>query len=305
VAGQSVQLTDTSTGSVDSRQWSFGDGGTSAATNPTHTWLAAGSYTVTLTVTGPGGSDTAAHTFVVDSAGGVPPITEPGAHVAVVPAAAHAPGLESTRWVTDLELHNPSAAAASANLYFMASGADNRGAQGVSVTVPADGSLRLADVVGSTFGRSSAVGAILVGSATELIVASRTFNDSDDGTFGQMVPGVPAASALASGEHARLVLLTRNAAFRTNIGFANLTGFAVEVRLELHRGDGTSLGAARRSTLQPFSQAQITDVLGTDADVAWAEVWSDTAGARFVAYASVVDNASGDPVLVTPVRVAP
>jgi PKD repeat protein len=35
--------------------WSFGDGGTSTATNPAHTYAAAGSYTVTLTVTDGGG----------------------------------------------------------------------------------------------------------------------------------------------------------------------------------------------------------------------------------------------------------
>jgi len=35
---------------VVSRSWSFGDGSTSTATNPTHTYSAAGSYTVTLTV---------------------------------------------------------------------------------------------------------------------------------------------------------------------------------------------------------------------------------------------------------------
>ncbi len=305
VAGQPVQLTDTSAGTVDSRQWSFGDGGTSTASSPTHTWSAAGSFSVTLNVTGPGGSDAATHTVVVGPAGGAPPITDPGSHVAVVPAAAHAQGLENTTWVTDLELHNPSGAAASANLYFLAAGADNRSAQGVTVSVPANGSLRLEDVVGTTFGRTGAVGAVLVGSATDLIVASRTFNDAEDGTFGQMVPGVPEWAALSTGERARLVLLTRNAAFRTNIGFANFTDAALEVHVALHDGDGTALGAVRRYALQPFGQYQSTDIIAADADVAWAEVWSDTPGASYAAYASVVDNASGDPALVTPVRVAP
>src|SRR5439155_639692 len=38
-------------GSIASYSWTFGDGGTSTLQNPSHTYGAAGSYTVTLTVT--------------------------------------------------------------------------------------------------------------------------------------------------------------------------------------------------------------------------------------------------------------
>ncbi|MFM7217992.1 MAG: PKD domain-containing protein, partial [Bacteroidota bacterium] len=54
----SVNFTDASTGSISSHLWSFGDGGTSNLTSPSHTYTAAGTYTVSLTVSGPGGSDT-------------------------------------------------------------------------------------------------------------------------------------------------------------------------------------------------------------------------------------------------------
>ena len=37
--------------------WDFGDGAVSTETNPSHEYTTTGSYTVTLTVTGPGGSD--------------------------------------------------------------------------------------------------------------------------------------------------------------------------------------------------------------------------------------------------------
>ncbi len=53
-----VQFTDNSTGTITSRAWTFGDGGTSTGVNPSHTYLSAGTYTVSLNVTGPGGSDT-------------------------------------------------------------------------------------------------------------------------------------------------------------------------------------------------------------------------------------------------------
>jgi PKD repeat protein len=54
-----VQFTNQSTGDYDTCTWTFGDGGTSASCDdPTHTYAAKGVYTVALTVTGPGGTDT-------------------------------------------------------------------------------------------------------------------------------------------------------------------------------------------------------------------------------------------------------
>ena len=52
-----VNFTDQSTGEITGWAWTFGDGGTSDLQNPSHTYTSVGSYTVTLTVTGPSGSD--------------------------------------------------------------------------------------------------------------------------------------------------------------------------------------------------------------------------------------------------------
>ena len=53
-----VNFTDQSCGPITSWQWNFGDGATSNEQNPSHTYSKAGTHTVSLTVTGPGGSDT-------------------------------------------------------------------------------------------------------------------------------------------------------------------------------------------------------------------------------------------------------
>ena len=58
IAPITVSYTDTSTGNIASRLWSFGDGSTSTTQNPTHTYSVAGIYTVSLKVTGTGGSNT-------------------------------------------------------------------------------------------------------------------------------------------------------------------------------------------------------------------------------------------------------
>jgi PGF-pre-PGF domain-containing protein len=54
-----VTFTDESTGSPTQWLWLFGDGGTSTAQHPDHTFTAPGTYSVTLTATNPFGSDTA------------------------------------------------------------------------------------------------------------------------------------------------------------------------------------------------------------------------------------------------------
>lgn len=53
-----VNFTDLSTGNIDAWSWEFGDSGSSSDQNPSHEYLSSGNFTVSLTVTGPGGSTT-------------------------------------------------------------------------------------------------------------------------------------------------------------------------------------------------------------------------------------------------------
>ena len=62
-----------SDGTIVSRSWNFGDGGTSTALNPSHAYAAAGAYTVVLNVTDNGGLSGTASKSVTASA--PPPIT--------------------------------------------------------------------------------------------------------------------------------------------------------------------------------------------------------------------------------------
>jgi PKD repeat protein len=68
-----VTLTDTSTGSIASRSWDFGNGAASTAQTAMVTYNTPGTYTVKLTVTGSGGTNTASKTIVVTAA---PPVAD-------------------------------------------------------------------------------------------------------------------------------------------------------------------------------------------------------------------------------------
>ncbi len=70
-------FTDSSTdsgGTIGSHSWTFGDGGTSTATSPSHTYAAAGTYSVTETVTDSvsGASNSKTQSVTVASTGGTP-----------------------------------------------------------------------------------------------------------------------------------------------------------------------------------------------------------------------------------------
>ncbi len=80
-----VQFTDASIGEgITSRSWTFGDGGTSNETNPVHTYAAAGTYTVALEVSNPGGSD-------AEVKPGFITVTGPAPAVVQVPSGAGLP----------------------------------------------------------------------------------------------------------------------------------------------------------------------------------------------------------------------
>ena len=60
-----VVFTDQSSGGVTDWLWQFGDGLSSTLASPTHTYMATGIFTVTLKVSGPGGSDTLTRTHFI------------------------------------------------------------------------------------------------------------------------------------------------------------------------------------------------------------------------------------------------
>jgi PKD repeat protein len=95
-----VQFTDESTGMISAWDWNFGDGSAhSSARNPSHTYNSAGNFTVTLTVTGSGGTSSKSLTITVSAP--PPPLS---ANFTASPTSGPAP---LTVQFTDLSTGNP------------------------------------------------------------------------------------------------------------------------------------------------------------------------------------------------------
>lgn len=91
-SGLTASFSDTSSdsdGSIASRSWSFGDGSTSTAASPSKTYSAAGTYSVTLTVTDDDGATSSKTSSVtVSSGGGGGSVLQNGVPVAGISGAA-------------------------------------------------------------------------------------------------------------------------------------------------------------------------------------------------------------------------
>jgi len=65
IAPLSVSFTDTSTGTYSTHAWTFGEAGTSTASDPTHIYTTPGTYSVSLTVDGTEGTDSTTQTGLI------------------------------------------------------------------------------------------------------------------------------------------------------------------------------------------------------------------------------------------------
>jgi len=308
VIGQPVAFVDESTMTPTAWLWDFGDGTTSTQKNPSHTFPFAGTFTVTLTASNSYGSDTFSQSIIILGIGVVPPLTAPQPYTYVIPATAKAVGANKTNWLTDMMVFNPGGMAVNAYAYFLETGRDNSAAPGVGVGIGGSRFIRINDLVSRMFGGVNTSGALILASPQPLEITSRTYNDQGAaGTYGQFIPALSLDDVLTDAQNGTLLHLSKTSHFRTNIGGANLLSTPLTLAIALYAKDGSLLGTAPY-VLQPYEHFQtsafIDQFTGSDVDDAYAVASSPTAGARFIVYASVVDNITGDPIFIPPQKTA-
>lgn len=236
-----------------------------------------------------------------------------GQSLVFIPAAAHATGAAGTNWRSDVEIHNPGTTQAAYTIALLQRDANNANPTTKSFTLNPGLSVRYTDILSSMFAFSGAAalkisvtsGTILASSRTyNLMVAGNPLNLPAGATFGQFVPALAASDAVASTEQARLIQLAHSRAasgFRTNIGYVNTTNTTLTMTTDLYTATGTKLGTYNDS-LPPFGYKQVDKIFEkvTSQDVAdgYAIVRTTTTGGAFFAYASVIDNPTGDPTFI-------
>lgn len=162
--------------------------------------------------------------------------------------------------------------------------------------------LSFEDLIGKTFNSPNTFGALtsICLNDQQPLIFSRTYNQTEDGTYGQGIRAPPYDQTFYQGEKAFLFGLKNTSDFRTNVGFLNLEDIPIELQFQLYDEDGIEI-ASSSYTLPALSHLQINNIFSSlsifkEYNSAWAKVWTDTRGGRFTAYSSIVDNTTGDPV---------
>jgi hypothetical protein len=229
------------------------------------------------------------------SSGTAPPPLAPGEIALFVPGAGHITGSVGT-FISDVSVLNPPGNASINDIRFFftptAAGSPQK-----STTLPPVGgvSVALADVVKNVFGNDAQVGSLQIRSASadKLSVSTNIFNASNPaGTYGTTIPTFRSDRAVGAGDHLVLTGLRQDATGHTNLFIQETAGVGVTVQTEFLDVNGTTLGT-RSDTVSAFALAQVNNAVPTGAIAAILTNMS-SGSAQFLAYATPVDQASGD-----------
>lgn len=176
----------------------------------------------------------------------------------------------------------------------------------VQLTVHVDGDMQVwEDPVVSLFGLDEGSGVAKISCDQPLHISVRTFNASQAGTFGQMLPAISADETIQEDQVALLSPVRRTEEFRTNLGAVNLGEDTATVEVEFfsdqYLGNFVFYVPA-------MSWKQVNDILrkaGVDEiENAYAQV-EVLQGSNVWPYATLIDNISNDPSAILPVMYSP
>lgn len=223
-----------------------------------------------------------------------------------VPVASSKAGAGGTFWTTNMWVVNETSVDVRLAGAVLRTGQDNSAAiasPSTLGTVPARGVVSLTDVV-ATLG-ANVTGALYLeaqadggGLPAELIkVASRnsTPNPKGSGAYGQFVPvGGPGTlnRGIAPGAF-------QSSAHRTNAGILNTSAETATVSVAINRADGSE-AASHSWTLKPYEPKLVSlpDLGVPSLDGGYVVFTRTSSAGSFVAYISVVDQHTGDSILI-------
>ena len=221
----------------------------------------------------------------------------------VLPVVAHTDGANGTAWRTDVSIQNIQSTPLTVEMSLVATG------EGLldnivplpSVTVAPGGSVILPDVLQN---QTQTSGALLAGGNQAFALTSRTYDRTPIGTMGQTVP--PATDVASDSSPATSTLyipgLISNAGFRTNLGLVMSATTPMTVVVSINGADGRTLGSRTFNVAAGMTthvQFGTPTVAAAPFDAAGAVVRISGGTGTVIAYASIVDNATGDASFVS------
>ncbi|MCP4896429.1 MAG: hypothetical protein GY906_05585 [bacterium] len=218
-----------------------------------------------------------------------------------VPGAANIPGDNDASWKTDLEVHNPSSFDVEITIALLPRDQTNSTPLSEETfTIPANSSRRFENVLATTF-RFTGAATLRVAALGTVNVSARTYNDTPEGNYGQFIPGKTIAEAISPGRRGRMIQLsqsdTNDTGQRTNIGLVNAGDFSIKVWMALYDGEGNLFGqfSTHLNSLMSVQYDKAFRIYtSNEVEDGYAIVWSNTSEAVFFAFATPIDNPSGD-----------
>jgi len=246
----------------------------------------------------------------------------------IIPAVAHTAGANGSMFESDIRLANTSAQTMKYQVFFTPSGVDGtQKGSATTIQVDAGATMALDDILATFFGAGSdgkgvtgmmEIRPITTSSTTAsltssgrgrtTVASSRTYNVTENGTFGQFIPAIPYSQFIAKSASAtRAVLslqqISQSANYRMNFGLVEASGEPVSVLLSVFDDKNKKVAEIPKS-LQASEHRQFNSLLaenGLTLENGRVEVEVTSPTGRVTAYASVVDNRTNDPLLVSPV----
>ncbi len=215
--------------------------------------------------------------------------------------AAHNEGQAGSVWRTDVVTRNTSSSPAVTEYTLHTASGDHK-LTGSTLGPAAQGIYE--DIVGLM--GVDGKGALEIWSNRTLKVASRIYNQTDDGTFGQYVRAYAAGEEISAGETVELLgLRQQEDVFRTNISVTNTSEFSATVMVELFRTDGAMLHSYFLNVPAGMvvQDPEPFDRRANSPDLGWGYAMvSVTSGSGILTSASVIDSRTNDATTVLMMR---
>ncbi len=278
-----------------------------------------GSGTVAYSVDANGSADArqgtmtvAGRTFTVNQAGGGGGGgTETGPML--VPAAASIPGLGGTYWKSDLRIFNPSDQQVEIQIQYLPEPGDTTPYPTLLYNVNPDQTIWIDDVMYWFTQGAAAKGALVITYDPEdgprPLVASRTYNQTDAGTYGQFIPVLGSSSLAGAGGRLIVPGVEHSDLYRTNVGLVNSGTEGAGVTVTLIDESGNPVVRAPLGVpAGNYMQLSLDAIAAQDPDAGDVSGFKGTVvvdvsnGGPVAAYGSVVDQQTGDPIFIEAIR---